>query len=85
MPLYYPGIGPHDIGHFIYYSHVGMSNERLKNYFNNQHPSLLITCKRDQDLVLRIEHILGKTFKLTHPVYTVGSIDVYDIRNLFQQ
>lgn len=84
LPLYYPEIGRHGIGHFIYYQHVGMSNEKLKKYFNNQHPSLLITCKRDQNLVLRIEHILGKPFGLKQPIFTEGRIDVYDIRYMFQ-
>jgi hypothetical protein len=84
LPLYYPGIGPHDVGHFIYYQHVGMSNQRLKKYLDTKHPSLLITCKQDQDLVLHIEHILGKPFNLSHPIHTQGRIDVYDIGNMFQ-
>ena len=85
LPLYYPDIGPHDIGHFIYYTHVGMSNERLKKYLDNQHPSLLITRKADKDLLLRIEQILGRTLEISHPVHTEGSIDVYDIKKMFQK
>lgn len=85
LPLYYPGIGPHDVGHFIYYPHVGMSDQRLRKYLDNQHPSLLITCKRDQDLVLHIERILGKPFNLSHPIHTQGRIDVYDIGNVFRK
>ena len=84
LPLYYRDIGPHDVGHFIYYQHVGMSNQRLKKYLDTKHPSLLITCKQDQDLVLHIEHILGKPFNLSHPIHTQGRIDVYDIGNMFQ-
>lgn len=86
LPLYYPEIGPHDIGHFIYYPHVGMSNERLKKYFNNHYPSLLITCKRDQELILRMEHILGKQFDLSQPpVYSEGFIKVYDMTQVFKE
>jgi 4-amino-4-deoxy-L-arabinose transferase-like glycosyltransferase len=84
LPLYYPGIGPHDVGHFIYYQHVGMSNDRLNKYLTMQHPSLLITCKGDQELVSRIEHILERPFDLTRPVHSEGRIDVYDIRYMFQ-
>jgi 4-amino-4-deoxy-L-arabinose transferase-like glycosyltransferase len=84
LPLYYPGVGPHDVGHFIYYSHVGMSNERIQKYLNNQHPSLLITSKNDQELVLRVENILGRPFGLREPVHSEGPIHVYDIRHMFQ-
>ena len=84
LPLYYPAIGPHDIGHFIYYRHVGMSNQRLQKYLNNQHPSLLITCENDQALVSQIEHIQGKPFGLSRPIHIEGHIEVYDIRYMFQ-
>lgn len=84
LPLYYPGIGPHDVGHFIYYQHIGMSNDRLKKYLTVQHPSLLITSKEDQELLSRIEHILERPFDLSRPVHSEGPIDVYDIRYMFQ-
>ena len=84
LPLYYPKIGPHDVGHFIYYSHVGMSNARLKKYLTKHHPSLLITCNSDQELISRIEHILGKPFGLNRPIHSESRIEVYDIRYMFQ-
>lgn len=85
LPLYYPDIGPHDIGHFIYYSHVGMSDERLLKYLQKYHPSILITCKNDKEFVLRIEEIIKNQFDLRRPVYTTGFIDVYDIKKIFKE
>ena len=80
LPLYFPDIGPHDSGHFIYFEHCGMTDSRIKVYMENQRPSLLITRDEDSELIYRIEKILGKKFNLGKQVHSAGKIKVYDIK-----
>lgn len=81
LPLYFPDIGPHDHGYFILRRRTV---SRLEKYLKNRQPSLLITCDADDKFISQIEELLGKKFDLSHPVYSVAHIKVYDIKSLFQ-
>ena len=81
LPLYFPDIGAHDHGYFIL--RRGQSVSRLEKYLKNRQPSLLITCDADDKFISQIEELLGKKFDLSHPVYSVAHIKVYDIKYVF--
>lgn len=79
LPLYHPDIGAHDIGHFIYYQHCGMSDARLENYLRNRRPSLFITCDRDHNLQSKIERVWGGKTITDNLIHTEGEISIYKL------
>ena len=74
LPIYFPDVGPHDRGHFIYYPRGGMSDARLKKYLESRKPSLLISCKSDHKLISHIEGVLGSKLNLEKPIHAEGGI-----------
>ncbi len=85
LPLYHPDIGAHDIGHFIYYQHCGMSDARHENLFKKPRPSLLSPETVINNLQSRIESVWGGKTITDNLIHTEGEISNIQINRSLKE
>jgi hypothetical protein len=79
LPLYFPEIGSRD-----FFVSSDTEESSLRDFLQNEKPSILITSEEDKEYQLHIERFLGERIGRDDLVHTEGNIKVYDIRRLLR-